>query len=241
MSIRMNKWIVPLGLVLLAGCGSRNTLNVPPAPEPPPPPAPRAVFEVRATNLTAGQPLSPLAVLAHGAEVRPFTIGKAASNGLERLAEGGNNRALLAEIDSRAELSGEAPLGPGASTTLRLELDSGDTRATRLSVMTMLVNTNDAITGVNALDVSGLAVGERRVIEAVAYDAGTEANTEAAGTIPGPADGGEGFNATRDDVADRVTMHGGVVSASDGLSRSVLNHTHRFDNPVARFVITRRR
>lgn len=241
MSIRMNKWIAPLGLVLLAGCGSRNTLNVPPAPEPPPPPAPRAVFEVRATNLTAGQPLSPLAVLAHDAGVRPFTIGEAASNGLERLAEGGNNRALLAEIDSRAELSGEAPLAPGASTTLRLELDSGDTRATRLSVMTMLVNTNDAITGVNALDVSGLAVGERRVIDAVAYDAGTEANTEAAGTIPGPADGGEGFNATRDDVANRVTMHGGVVSASDGLSRSVLNHTHRFDNPVARFVITRRR
>ena len=154
----MKKWILPLGLALLAGCGDSNTLNIPSAPQP----APKAMFEVRATNLTVGQPLSPLAVMAHGDGIRPFTIGEAASNGLERLAEGGDNSALLAQIDSRAELSGRAPLGPGGSETLTLELDSGELRATRLSVMSMLVNTNDAITGVNALDVSSMAVGDSR-------------------------------------------------------------------------------
>ncbi len=238
----MKQWILPLGLALLAGCSDSNTLDIPPAPAPdpdPPAPAPSAVFEVRSINLTTGQPLSPIAVMAHGDDIRPFTIGEPASEGLELLAEGGDNSGLLDEIDSRAELSGEGPIGPGASETLTLELDSDDISATRLSVITMLVNTNDVITGLNGMDVSAMAVGDTRVINAVAYDSGTEANTEAAGTIPGPADGGEGFNAVRDDVADQVTMHGGVVTADDGLSTSVLNQTHRFDNPVARFVVTR--
>ena len=62
---------------------------------------------------------------------------------------------------------------------------------------------------------------------------------EAPGTIPGPADGGEGFNAARDDDADRVSMHGGVVSAMDGLITSVLTEQHRFDNPVVGVSVTR--
>ena len=71
-----------------------------------------------------------------------------------------------------------------------------------------------------------------------AYDAGTEANSEAAGTIPGPADSGEGFNEERDDV-NYVAMHPGVVSQHDGLSSSVLSSQHKFDNPLTQVVITR--
>ena len=69
-------------------------------------------------------------------------------------------------------------------------------------------------------------------------DAGTEANSEAAGTIPGPADGGEGYNAERDD-ADLVSFHPGVVSADDGLMMSALTSAHRFDNPAVKLSITR--
>jgi len=57
--------------------------------------------------------------------------------------------------------------------------------------------------------------------------------------VPGPAAGGEGFNVTRDDLVDRVTVHAGVVTRDDGLSTSALDVSHRFDNPVARIVVTR--
>jgi hypothetical protein len=72
----------------------------------------------------------------------------------------------------------------------------------------------------------------------MAYDAGTEANTEAKGSMPGPADGGEGFNAARDDV-NFVHIHPGVISQYDGLADSVLMPSHRFDNPVLAVTITR--
>ena len=72
-----------------------------------------------------------------------------------------------------------------------------------------------------------------------AHHSGTEANTESAGTMPGPADNGEGFNSARDDLADEVRMHSGVVTSDDGLSGSVLTQEHRWDNPTVRVVITR--
>ena len=53
-------------------------------------------------------------------------------------------------------------------------------------------------------------------IAAIAYDSGTEANSEAAGTIPGPVDGGQGFAPVRDDPVDRVLMHSGVLTAAGG-------------------------
>lgn len=237
----MKRFTAPLLLCLIAGCSeSNNPIPAPVEPPLPPPPAPaNAVFEVTVRNLTIGQPLSPLAVIAHNSSFRAFMVGQAASPGLEVLAEGGDNSDFLAEIDGRAETSGEGPVGPGASATVALELDSDDPTGALLTVMSMLVNTNDAITGINGLDLSAMAVGDSVMQSTVAYDAGTEANSEAAGTIPGPADGGEGFNPARDDIADQVTMHGGVVSGDDTLGDSVLDQSHRFDNPVARFTVTR--
>jgi hypothetical protein len=89
------------------------------------------------------------------------------------------------------------------------------------------------------VDVSALAEGDAWTGRAIVYDAGTEADTEAAGTIPGPADGGEGFNAARDDSDDRVTMHAGVVTQDDGLATSVLTSQHKFDNPAVMVRIER--
>ena len=123
--------------------------------------------------------------------------------------------------------------------SVTLTVDESDLGTLSLSLATMLVNTNDAFTGVNSTDLSGLAVGETVSMRAIAYDAGTEADSEGPGTIPGPADGGEGFNAARDDEADRVSMHPGVLSAADGLATSVLTEQHRFDNSVASISITR--
>ena len=49
----------------------------------------------------------------------------------------------------------------------------------------------------------------------------------------------EGFNAARNDRADQVSMHPGVVSRDDGFATSDLTNQHRFDNPVVRVRITR--
>ena len=225
----------------LQACDSDSNAVMPPAP--PPPPA-MASFDVTAINLTNAQPLSPIAVIAHTDAYSSFGVGDAATAGLEEMAEGGDNAALIAEADADTAnvfvtASGGAPIGPAGSETVSVTLLASDLPTLQLSVATMLVNTNDAFAALNGFDVSGMAVGDAMTLNTIAYDAGTEADTEAAADIPGPAGGGEGFNAARDDDADRVTMHSGVVSRDDGFATSDLTEQHRFDNPVMRVRIER--
>ncbi len=232
--------LLALAATGLAACDSSDSVTTF-VPDPPPPAT--ATFEVTVTNLTNAQPLSPVGVIAHADGYSVFAIGAAASAGLEQLAEGGDNSVLLAEADSDASVfataSGGAPIGPGGRETISIEVLQSDLAGMRLSTSTMLVNTNDAITMANAVDLSDLQSGDTLTLRTIAYDAGTEADTELAAHIPGPAGGGEGFNAMRDDEADRVSMHSGVVGADDGFAGSSLNNQHRFDNPVAMVRIER--
>jgi len=210
----------------------------------PPPPAPTmASFEVTVNNLSNAQPLSPIAVIAHPESYAVFEIGQPATAGLETLAEGGDNSALLAEADGVAGIgdtaSGAAPIGPAGSETVSVSFDDTNLGTMFISVSTMLVNTNDAITGVNGIALGDMAIGDAVTLRTIAYDSGTEANSETAATIPGPAGGGEGFNAARDDLADQVAMHSGVIGQDDGFATSDLTGQHRFDNPVAQVTIER--
>lgn len=238
----MKKTLALGTLLVLSACGggSDNHDYFPP-PAPQSPVSSNASFTIEAVNLTAGQPLSPLAVFIHDDSVEVFTPGAAASTELEVLAEAGDNSQLLAALAVPAKASGSAPIGPGASDSLSLELNGSDSSGMRLTIVSMLVNTNDAITAINSAAIETLAIGQSMTLNSIAYDTGTEANTETVLTIPGPAGGGEGFNSARDDIRDQVTMHGGVVSADDGLASSGLRQQHRWDNPVARFRITRTR
>lgn len=228
------------GTLLLAGCDNDDVIVATPTP-PPPPPA-MATFEVTVTNLTNAQPLSPVAVIAHTEGYSVFSVGTPATVGLEDLAEGGDNTALLAEADADtnvvATASGAAPIGPAGSEAISFEILESELPGLLVSTSTMLVNTNDAITMLNATPVENLAVGESLTMRTIAYDAGTEANSELAAHIPGPAGGGEGFNAARDDV-DVVAMHIGVVGQDGGFPASSLDGQHRFDNPVAQVRIER--
>ncbi|MEW5251641.1 spondin domain-containing protein [Microbulbifer sp. 2201CG32-9] len=241
--MKLSALLAPLAVAaLLVGCDNDNSsagpVNPPPAPEPEPEPV-TVTFEVEVTNLTHNQPFSPLAIVAHDDSLRGWTLGQAAGDGLELLAEGGDNSGFVMELEdagSFASASAEGPLGPGATETLSLSLTEEE--ALTLTIVTMLVNTNDAFTGVTGVDVSSLAVGDSLQRLAPVYDAGTEFNSELAGTIPGPADGGEGFNAERDDV-NFVARHSGVVTQADGYAESVLNQSHRFDQPTMRLRITR--
>ena len=229
------------GALLLHACDNDDPAPV--SPPPPPPPPATASFDVTVLNLTNAQPLSPIAVIAHRDGYRVFSVGSPATVGLEELAEGGDNAALIAEADADANVvatvSGAAPIGPAASETVTLDLLDSDRPGLEISVSTMLVNTNDAISGINAVAVEAMAVGDVVTLDGIAYDTGTEANTEAAADIPGPAAGGEGFNVNRDDRADQVAMHSGVVSQDDGFAASDLTEQHRFDNPVVRIRIER--
>lgn len=240
MSIRKLAYTVSIALMLGGISACHDDDDDPITMTPPPPPAPPApmtrTFDITVTNLTNAQPLSPVTVVNHS-DGNLWVIGESASVALETLAEGGDNSEILALSVVTGQIAADAPLGPGASQTLTLELSEDD--VANLSIITMLVNTNDAFSGLNKLDISAMAVGEEINRRGLVYDSGTEANSEASGTIPGPADGGSGFDAVRDDV-DFVAMHPGVVSGDDGLPGSVLTQAHRFDNPAISITVTRR-
>lgn len=196
-------------------------------------------FTVAVTNLSSNQPFSPVAAVLHKSGYNGFALGGMASNGLEQLAEGGDNSAFITEAGANNKVlesaSGVGIITPGGSESLQV---LGLSTKPRLTLASMLVNTNDAFIGLNDVDLSELGRDESLVLHARVYDAGTEANSETVATIPGPAAGGEGFNAARDD-RDFIAIHPGVVSQDDSLTTSALDASHRFDNPGAKIVITR--
>ncbi len=217
----------------LSACGDNNN-NVSEIVIPPPAPMEYS-YDITVTNLTYAQPLSPISVALHG-DSKMWEIGEEASVALEKLAEGGDNSEFLALETNLATTMSESPVAPGSSATLNIT--TSDAMANYLTVATMLVNTNDAFSGLTGVDISTLTIGQEKSWRLNVYDSGTELNNEAAGTIPGPADGGTGYDATRDDV-NLIGYHSGVVSQDDGLSNSVLTQAHRFDNPAVKLTITR--
>lgn len=251
-----------LATSILAACGGSNddddgggnngvdtgATPTPPTTTPSPPTTTdNAQFEITVTNLTNAQPLSPVAVVLHSEGYHAFVDGETASAALELLAEGGDNTQVLQEAQAAAEHiasgSTEGPVPPQTiSPAVSLSVPADDVDSLQLTLITMLVHTNDAFTGTNAASIAGMAVGDSRTLTAPTWDSGTEANTETRATIPGPDFGGEGFSADRDDLIDRVRFHQSVVtseSADFGLATSDLQDRHRFLNPTSRVVVTR--
>ncbi|ELA9410059.1 spondin domain-containing protein [Vibrio parahaemolyticus] len=198
-------------------------------------------YTVNVENLTANQPMSPLAVLTHNSNFQLFEIGQSASVELEHLAEGGSNAELIALMNSDDNVyqgvSGNGLLLPGSSDEVTITVNPH--RYGYLSLASMLVNTNDAFVGETGLSLKSLAVGDSYEMNMNVWDSGTELNDELAATIPGPAGGGEGFNSTRNDMNDAVAFYAGVISHDDGLADSTLSANHRFLNPGAKVTITR--
>ena len=231
------KSLLAIGLctLVLSACSNDDDAT-PVVIIPPPPPAPAEYsYTVMVTNLTYAQPLSPVAVVLHG-DNKMWSIGEEASVALEKLAESGDNSDFIADSNALATSSSDGVLLPGMQSTINIS--TTDRLANNLTIATMLVNTNDAFSGLTGIDISSMAVNDKKSWNLNVYDAGTELNNEAMGTIPGPADGGTGFDEARDDV-NFVAYHSGVVSQDDGLSSSVLTQAHRFDNPAIKLTITR--
>ncbi len=223
-SIKLGAIVAALGsTLLLQGCNNDNN--------------PHRSFNVEVTNLSNHQPIAPVAAVLHKSGYDGFSLGAMASAGLELLAEAGDPSAFIAEADADNKViktaSATGVITPGGNETIKVQ---GISPNPRLSLAGMLVNTNDGFIGLDDVDISELAIGESVVLHARVYDAGTEANSETAATVPGQ--GGAGMDAARDD-RDFIAVHPGVVSQDDGLTTSALDASHRFDNPAARIVITR--
>ena len=218
-------WSVVLASLTLLACGGGDSNANDPV----------KTYKVTVSNVTANQPFSHAAVIVHMPAYHAFQAGQVASVPLERLAESGSNSQLLSEASDNAahmaSKSGSSEILPGKSETINVSVPV-DANGFNISIASMLVNTNDAFAGVSSNKIAGLAVGESFAMHIPVWDSGTEANDESAGAIPGPAGGGQGFDASREGDVNFVAIHQGVVTQADGFSTSALDESHRFNNPV---------
>ena len=206
----------------------------------------QATYKVSISNLTNGQPMTPVAVVLHTSGYNAWTLGATASSGLEKLAEGGDTTDFISEAAANmnvlsTNVAGSAPFGPGSVETVNLTATYNS--GLKLSLAAMLANTNDAYTGLTSVDIGALTVGDSMTMMSHVFDAGTEADTESAGTFPGPANtvdmDDKGYSSTRNDAHDFITVHPGVITKDDGLSASVLTEAHRWNGVAAKIVIER--
>lgn len=188
-------------------------------------------YEVTITNLTYNQVFSPALVVSHRRSISLFEAGEAASEGIAIMAEAGDVSAIIDSVsgDNRVRSTDTAagPLLPGKSTTITVPVNRGG----RLSVVSMLVNTNDAFLALNSIRAP--RYGRTVTLYAQAYDAGTEINDELCGNIPGPACGGEGFSTT--DGEGFIHIHRGMHGIGD-----LAADAYDWRNPVAKITITRK-
>lgn len=210
-----------------------------------------AQWDISVTNLTHGNHITPLLVTALDSGSHLFEVGMAASASLQAMAECGDLSELLmtypADADTIANPAGGL-LNPGAMTTAMIDTDT--TGNTHLSIVGMVLPTNDAFVGMDALQVPTTAGTYTYYLNA--YDAGTEANDEVLDTsgctagmagIPAGPGGDTGTNGTGvagNDSNTTVHVHRGVLGDTNSTGGvSDLDSTiHRWQNPVAKVVIT---
>ncbi|NNF16118.1 MAG: hypothetical protein HKN70_05180 [Gammaproteobacteria bacterium] len=190
-------------------------------------------YEVTITNISATI-FTPALAVAHKPEVSLFETGTQASPELASLAEGGATMPFTDLLSGLPDVIGDyetagGPLLPGESVTLIL---SAPRKFNRVSVVAMLLPTNDSFIGLNTV-----AVPKRRwqTLEytALGYDAGSEPNDELCVNIPGPQCNGAG---------DSPDAGGeGFIKVSPGIHGGGDLDPADYDwrNPVAKIAITR--
>ncbi|MBO2610400.1 spondin domain-containing protein [Shewanella algae] len=209
-----------------------------------------AQLEISINNLTHGNHFTPLLIAAHDGNSHLFQAGEPASSALQKMAEGGDISELQLAVTANNGVIVANPaaglLAPGAKVE-KVMLDSG--ALTHLSLMAMLLPTNDAFVGLDGWEIPSTPGSYTLYLNA--YDAGTEANDEqitgggAPGVpgIPAAPDGMGGQNGTGvmdDSSNDRVHIHPGLLGDTDpngGIS-DVDSRIHRWLNPVAALIVT---
>ena len=207
------------------------------------------MFEITLTNLTegvhgeSGQTLSPAIFAAHPAGVKLAVPGLPANPAIVMLAEGGSTaglEALAAEAGANVQIAMNADMTrrytmPGQSSTVTITANMVNSS---LSVGSMLVSTNDAFIALidePLFDADGMPVS--KTIELMAYDAGSEDNTEMASDIPGPL----GLDAEVDPPGSnaRVPTEGGVIMPHEGIRGDAdVSDAFAWTEPTATLTIT---
>lgn len=218
-----------------------------------------ATWNVTIKNLTHANHFTPLFLQAHDASTSLFTVGGTASSAIELMAECGATSELVTAagtgnfvnnpvkiLDPSAE---PGFLNPGLSTSATINTDA--TGETHLSVVSMILPTNDAFIGLESQLIPTEAGTYTYYVNG--YDAGTEGNDEilnATGCdsttvgMPGAPGGDADSSASGVSTADTNTnihVHRGVLgeATADGTGISdLVNHIHRWQNPVAEITVT---
>lgn len=208
-------------------------------------------FTLTVTNTTHGTYFTPLLVTAHAGTIDFFEVGASATAELQAMAEGGDISGLLSlaggeDADTVANPAAGL-LAPGQTVTVSLNTES--TGNAYLSIMGMLLPTNDGFVGLDALYIPEESGTYTYYL--AGYDAGTEANNElvvdgsGAPNTPGipAAPGGDagtgGTGVTASEANTTVHVHRGVLGDADssgGIS-DLDSSIHRWLNPVAHLVI----
>lgn len=214
-------------------------------------PAHAVDFNVRIVNLTNGIYFTPFLVAAHPEGSSLFTTGEPASPALQAMAEGGDIAGLVTDLAPLNATVAENPAGgllaPTMSADVNMNTDGTDN--VRLSVVAMLLPTNDAFAGLNSVVIP--TEPGTYVFNLPAYDAGTEANDEllTGGGAPGapgmPADPGGlagtgGTGVAGPDANTTVHIHRNSLGDTDptGGFSDLDSTVHRWLNPVVRVVLT---
>lgn len=172
-------------------------------------------YDVTITNLTYKQIFSPPVVVSHDPSVSVGTAGDAASPELAIVAEDGNPAPLADLLGGVAEVVdvavGDGPVLPGESQTLTVEVKSQNTV---ISAVGMLIATNDAFFFANGVPISPRGALS---LNADAWDAGSETNSELCTEIPAIACA-DGSNPNERNTANAegfLHIHRGVHGGAD--------------------------
>ncbi|MCG8383722.1 MAG: spondin domain-containing protein [Gammaproteobacteria bacterium] len=215
-------------------------------------PAMAAEVDITIENITRGVYFTPLLVAAHPIGTQLFQLGEAASTELQAMAEGGDISGLETQLVSLGATiqanPAEGLLGPGSTTMTQLNTDAAPAN-TQLSMVAMMLPTNDGFVAINSLTIPTEAGEYSYYVKA--YDAGTEANDEVRGSgapgesgfpVPPPLEAKIGQNGTAFAASAEgfVHVHRGVLGDTDAnAGNSDIDSTqHRWLNPVAKVTIT---
>ncbi len=205
-------------------------------------------YEVTITNVNATQWFTPPVVATHSNAFDLFRRGHAASDEIKEVAENGNLAPLVEVLEASPHVrsvvvavTAAGPLAPGQSVTITIE---GDAHARRLLLAAMLICTNDGFTGFDGGALPN-QIGHTRNYRAVAYDAGTEINTEDFADIVPPCQALNGVSS--DDVgtgmSDPALAQNGVISRHRGVQGiddlTAEAHGWNVRRPVVKVSVTR--
>lgn len=193
------------------------------------------VYEVTITNITKGQVFSPPVLVTHNRDVALFELGAPALDELAIVAEDGAGQPLVDLVSTLPQVfeaqSTSAPLMPGASAVYEIR---SQRRFNVISIVSMMVNTNDAFLAIDSRRLPISRYGDRNYV-ALGYDAGSEANNEDCAFIPGPAcPAGSGNERATEEAEGYVHVHNGVHGIAD-----LGPAAYDWRNPVARVSIRR--